>query len=160
MNRFPRWMVMSLSIAIVLALLLSLVPTLWTFPLDQERPTFSFLRESEEISEENLVDFIVKQHWTLPLRHVEWDDQALTLEIEIEKKVAGEGEYHSLLAIIQSSFKKTNNIQIVQIRVHAENDEPWMTVLANRNDLQMENRDHLRSKQLLEKQFEVRYTNP
>ena len=160
-----KGMLAAISLSVIIALLISVIPYLELFKLDRDLPVFK-QQKQYMISENNIVDFIASFSTKMKIKRVTWQHDALSIDLLLSKdsQVDTEIIYQELYQIIQKGFVQTDNVKEMLIRVFIDDmSKIFVAVSANRkniiNNPTLEIADNMQHKDFLEEIFGLNYGN-
>ncbi len=160
-----KGMLTALSLAIIIAFVLSLIPNSKIINLYQDFPVFS-PREQIELNNENIVDFISPLSNKMQIKKVKWEHNILSVDFYVndDSNIDTSGIYEEFYNITKKSFVESTNIKEVLLRVFIDDmNKVFVAVSAQKKDIvdnpKMELESSMVYKDFLEKYFGLNYGN-
>ncbi|MGD9678598.1 MAG: hypothetical protein AB7V16_09690 [Vulcanibacillus sp.] len=160
-----KGMLASLSLAIIIAYMISLIPNSQVFTMYQDLTVFNHTKPIE-LNEKNIVGFISPYSDDMQIKRVTWEQNVLSIDFYIDRtsNIDTLDIYKDLFTVIQKSFIECVNIKEVLIRVYINDlDKIFVAVVAQKKDIannpEMEIKPNMMYKDFLEEYFGLNYGN-
>lgn len=158
-------MMAALTLSVIIAFMISLIPSISILKVDEEFPVF---RQNEEITltDQNIVNFISSFSVEIPIKKVTWKHDILSIDFLIDRNsnVNTNIIYEDLYTSIQKGFVQGKNVKEVLLRVFLDDmDKIFVAVSAQKKDIAnnptMEIDSNMMYKDFLEQYFGLNYGN-
>lgn len=160
------------AVSVSIAIMLSLFPELdRPNAVDRSGDAMNGQEHPVRLTEDNLVDHLVRLPFRQNLSRVDWNGSRLTVDFRADGKVFFPGEiFDDLFLLCHFGFSQTSNVDEITVRITDQNrerrqeQEAWLLALnASKKNWRVVEADRVRLKEkdaraFLEKNFHIHYS--
>lgn len=127
----PRKLLVVIIFSTFLAFALSLIPTLSAERVNGDLPAFHEFRQTT-LTQENLVDLFTLTPTHYNIKRVKWENRAIYVDFSVTpaEKVDLSLYYYDVYALIHKTFRWTNNVDHLYIRLLDDVDQTSRLLIA------------------------------
>ncbi len=160
-----KGMMAGILLSVIIAFMLSLIPNMEIFNLNDDQAVFKHQNNSF-INSKNIVNFVESFPIEMSIKKVSWKQNTLAIDFIVErnKKLDTNEIYKDLYTVIRSSLVESANVKEILIRVFLDDmNKLFVAVSAKKTDIEMNQKMNVNSpfnyKEFLDQNFGLNYGN-